>query len=351
MPRSVWRRSLLSLLAVLLGPQAWAQRPLPRDPAILRYPEVPVTVDTDESFPLLFSNSPETPRQAGLLYRDVLVGRGRVLGYHANGLGRPARLLVVASSLAGRAVVTTERRGSAVTRAPDPVIGQRTLLRYFASAPLAPIVLASGEMTVLYSSERLMPGATASVMMDLGIDGGPLQIQVVLVEEGARVDGGRIALLPALERDERHQRGTFAGANRTLSAELSGLPARLTLAGQGDPPLLGVDALSGDPQRLSGNYGVLYRIELRGAQGSLLALSARGSRYRGALQVVDSDRRSLVLAGRGRALLDPALPAALWNPRGEHVELLFVPSNGSNLPVALVFYPREIDRSTVPPGP
>lgn len=329
-------RRLLTLLGLSLGP-ALAQSPAnpPRDPGVLRYPLLRPEEIPAPSFPLLFSDSPENPEQSGLLYRDALTGRARVVAYHANGLTRPARLLVLARNLGGApAQLLTLRRGSAVTPGADPLIGQQTLLRYFASGPLRPRRLAPSGRAVIFDSGLIEPGAVVSLMLDLDTSA-QTELSVVLLAQGERPD----AALPTLAPDPNHQRGTFARAERRLRLALTARPARLVFGGPDDPLLRGTDALTGRPQVLAGNYGLLYDLEILGAQGSLLAASPRGGAYRGTVQLQDGAGPTLALLGQGAALQDPAAPAALWRVRSDRLRLRFVPGNGSNLPLALVFYP------------
>lgn len=329
-------RRLLTLLGLSLGPALAASlTDPPRDPGVLRHPLLRPEERPGPSFPLLFSDSPENPDRSGLLYRDALSGRARVVAYHANGLTRPARLLVLARNLdSAPAQVLTLRRGSAVTPGPDPLIGQQTLLRYFASGPLRPRSLAPSGRSVIFDSGLAPPGAVISLMLDLETSA-RTELSVVVLAQGERPD----AALPTLAPDLGHQRGTFAQAERRLRLAVTARPARLVFGGPDDPALRGTDALTGTPQVLAGNYGLLYDLEITGAQGSLLAASPRGGAYRGALQLQDGARAAQVLLGRGAALQDPAAPSALWRVRSDALQLRFVPGNGSNLPLALVFYP------------
>ncbi|WP_425146046.1 hypothetical protein [Deinococcus sp.] len=345
-PRS-WPARLLALLGVSLAPALALSPPdPPPDRAILSYPALRPDVQPSAFMPLLFSDSPETPGVSGLLYRDTVTGRARVLAYHANGLGRPARVLLLARNPGSEAAqVTPLRQGSAAVRQPDPLVGQQTLLRYFASGPRPPRTLAAGERAVLYDSGPLAPGAVMSLLLDLEASA-PLELSVLMLAQGERLPDS-LADLPALPRDGTHQRGTFAGADRTLSVQLPPAPApvRLVLSGPDDPPIVGTDALTGEAQQLKGNFGVLYDIRIAGAAGRLLAASPRGGAYRGSLLLEDGPRRSQVLLGRGRALLDPAAPSALWQVRSPELRLLFTPANGSNLPLALIFYPASANRT------
>lgn len=332
------RAHSLAALAALLVTLAGAVQPgaLPRDPGVLGFPEVRPGLLADE-VPLLFSDSPERPRQEGLLYRDTVRGEARVLAYHANGLGRPARLVVLARDVGGAGgVLVTTRRGAATTPGPDPVVGQQTLLRCLASRPLAPRSLPPGGAAVLYRSESLAPDAVTSVMLDLHV-GAPTRLSVLMLADAGPLAPAGLEALPVLARDDRHQRGTFRGANRRVRLTLPAGTARLTLGGGEDPALRGTDALTGEEQVLLGNYGVLYTLEVRGAGGRRLALSPRGGVYRGVLGVEEGGRTLPVLIGRGRALRDPGVPAPLWRIRRDPFTFHFVPANGSNLPVALVF--------------
>lgn len=343
------RARSLAALAALLATLAGAVQPgaPPRAPGVLGLPEVRPDLLADE-VPLLLSDSPERPRQGGLLYRDTVRGEARVLAYHANGLGRPARLVVLARDVGGAGgVLVTTRRGAATTPGPDPAAGQQTLLRYLASRPLAPRALPPGGAAVLYRSEPLAPDAVTSVMLDLRANA-PTRLSVLMLADGERLTPAGLEALPVLARDDRHQRGTFRGANRTLRLTLPAGTARLTLGGREDPALRGTDALTGEGQVLLGNYGVVYTLEVTGARGRRLLLAPRGGVYRGVIGVEEGGRTLPVLIGRGRALRDPGAPAALWAARRDPLTLRFVPGNGSNLPVALVFSTGEEPRA---PGP
>lgn len=86
------RARLLPVLAALLAALAGAA---PFAPGVLDLPEVaPERLGDDVA--LIFSDSPEVPDRGGLLYRDTVLGKARVLAYHANGLSRPARLVILA---------------------------------------------------------------------------------------------------------------------------------------------------------------------------------------------------------------------------------------------------------------
>lgn len=347
------RAALLALFTLFAAASAQLRSPLRpppvvRDTKVLTYVNLSPTVTSDAT-PLLFSDSPERPTEPGVLYRDTVTGTARVVAYHVNGLGRPARLMVLTRGVgAGDVRIRTLRRGSATT-GPDPVIGQQTLLRYFASRPLPPRSLAPGEIGVLYSTAPLAPNVVTSVMLDFEVSGAT-EVTVLIVPATPRPSPSALLALPALARDAHHQRGTFIGANRSLDVTLPAGTARVTLGGAPDLPLRGRDALTGDEQTLLGNFGVLYTVRVRGASGRTLGFSTRGGRYRGLLSVRDGERHATRLVGQRRALTDPAALPLLWSARTDTLDVQFVPANGSNLPAALVFYPVTAAEVRTAPG-
>ncbi|MHA0035802.1 hypothetical protein ACXXDK_13285 [Deinococcus sp. PESE-38] len=142
------------------------------DPQVLSYPTVVAQPAERENFPLLFSDSPEAPSQSGVLYQDTVAGRARLLAYHLNALGRPARLYVMARNTEPRPVeVRTERQGETAPTRVEGQLGQVTLLDYFASTADHTLTLAPGEMAAVYASPTLSAGSGVNVLQDLTTTG------------------------------------------------------------------------------------------------------------------------------------------------------------------------------------
>ncbi|UBV42370.1 copper amine oxidase N-terminal domain-containing protein [Deinococcus taeanensis] len=309
------------------------------DPHVLNYPSALVTPQAGPSYPLLFSDSPEIPDQNGILYQDSVTGRARLLGYHLNGLGRTARLYVLARNLESRPVeVRSERLGETAPTRLESILGQVTLLEYFASASSAALALAPGQTAAVYASPTLKPGSGVNVMQDLSTSG-RVELTFVMLEDTLPPTPQVTQQLPYLKSDGRHVRGTFPDAVRTLRVTLSALPTRLIIGdGRVDPALTGTDALTGQGVRLSGNYGVLYDLEVNGAAGTAVALSPRGGLYRGAMNIQDGPITQTIKLPRTGNALKPDEPVLLWRAQSDRLNIDFVPSSGSNLPISLVFY-------------
>ncbi|MFC4638411.1 hypothetical protein [Deinococcus hohokamensis] len=310
-----------------------------RNPA---YPALTAITQPAASFPLLFSDSPEAPGQSGVLYQDRASGRVRVVAYHLSRLTRPARLFVVARSRTAGAAVQVLREGSAGGTRMESVLGQVSVLDFMTGSGRARQDLPAQGLTPLYTSPLLLPGQGAKVMLDLQLSG-EADLSVVMLEEGRPLTEETLQALPRLAPDPQHQRGTFPGAVRSLTVRLGGSPGRLTLGDNlSDLPLSGVDAITGTPQRLSGNYGVQYDITVENTvpgTSTVATFAPRGGQYRGGLVVEDgAERQVLRIPGSG-VLTNGDYPLMLWRTPSRSFRLSFIPTGGSFLPVSLVFYP------------
>lgn len=309
------------------------------DPQVLNYPAVATVPVYQESFPLLFSDSPEAPSQSGVLYQDTIAGRARLLAYHLNALGRPARMYIMARNLEPRSVeVRTDRLGETAPTRVEGQLGQVTLLEYFASNGTRSLTLQPGQTAAVYASPTLGPGSGVNVLQDLTTTG-RVELTFMMLEDGLPPSQQVIQMLPFLKPDGRHQRGTFPNAVRSMRVNLGALPARIVIGdGQVDPAIMGVDKLTGEPQRLIGNYGVLYDLQVNGASGTAVALSPRGGLYRGAMNIEDGPITQAIKLPKTGNALTPNQPVLLWRSLSDQLNIDFIPASGSNLPISLVFY-------------
>lgn len=311
------------------------------DPALLAYPALnPQTLTPSvTALPLIFSDSPERPSQAGILYQDSLEGAVRVLAYHVNGLSGPARLFVVARNPGVTPVtVRTERLGETAPTRVEGVLGQATLLGYFAPSPSSSLTLNPGEYAAVYASPTLNPGSGVNVLQDLFLTG-RVELSVVMLDAALPPTAQVLQQSVYLPPDGQHQRGTFPNAVRQLRVAFSQLPARLVIGdGALDPVLTGTDVLTGTPQRLLGNYGLLYDLQVLGTQGVAVALSPRGGLYRGAMSITDGPITQAIKLPRVGVLTRADQPALLWRAQSNQLSMDFVPASGSFLPVNLLFY-------------
>ncbi len=331
-----------------------------QDSAVLSYPQAQQFRE-DEPIPLLFSDSPEEPKQSGLLYEDAVNGNARLMAYHANGMSSPGRLLVWASNLESTPVsVRVSKFGATSATTVVSTLGRASLLDFLTSSGLESLNLEPTQSAPLYISNALDPGEGLNLMFDLETSG-RTQLSVYFLDETLVTPSlgdlnGPLMLstlrnMPALARDTSHQRGTFYGAVRKIRIDLSQIPtggAIRQIIGDGnfDPNIVGRDVLTGDSMALKGNFGVTYRVTLENTRGTVGAIVPRGGPYAGAIKI-NGVYTGLPESG---TLYRNDLPVVMYRANDlNRVELELVPASGSYLPLNFLFYrpePRSIAAST-----
>lgn len=254
----------------------------------------PVAVCTPNDAPsLLFSDSPEEPVQDGVLYADtVAAGRHRFYVYHANG-GAAARKfpIVVLNQGAQDTSLTIRRRGLAAPSKAYVSVGKTVLIDWLAPQQVVKVVTVPAGKRVLLDPALDALHADKAELVHAIYDvetTAPLKVSFVSVLANADAVAAT-AGLPLLTRDPDHQRGTFANADVVLAfqadAPKNGI-RHLRLGGdETDKTLTGIDAPTGDAQKLLGNYGVLYRV-FATATPYALAIAPRGGAWGGAARAI-----------------------------------------------------------------
>ena len=315
-------------------------------------PCLPVRVCAPADAPtLLFSDSPESPSANGVLYADVVpAGRFRVYVYHANG-GTTLRKfpVVVLNEGAVDAHVTIEHAGVAPAPSQDYVgIGKAVAKAWLASQGGATITVPAGMRVLLDAALDALHAANAELVhaiYDLRVDA-PVKISVVSVDAStdAAAAASGLSLLTAIGGDGR---GTFAGADVLLvpSAPLDAIGmAHLRLGGGvTDDDLRGVDATSGLPVTLKGNFGVLYRMRFDARANVALAVAPRGTDWGGAAEIapgVDAPT-PFVLLPRAQTSLGTVTDAISLGrfAAGSAPYVRLFTAGGSNLPIDVVIAP------------
>lgn len=303
-------------------------------------PSLPRQDESADGPTLLFSDSPEQVREDGLLYRDAVEGPFRVVAYHLNAKATPGRLMTVVKNVDVKpALVKLDRTGETAPARVEGVLGQVTLMDYFASRPGTQLSLAPGESAILYLSPTIVPQSGVSLMAD-GTTDARLEVSLVFSGELGPAPEALLAL-PALAPDSNHVRGTFPQAIRRFALDLGGtLPAKAIVGDPGqDPAAAGKDVLTPADVQLKGNYGVTYDVTLRNAAGVALAISPRGGLYKGVVRVEEEGQTPLLIPlPKSGNIADPNRPLLFHRARSRTVRLQFVPASGSHLPVHLLFF-------------
>jgi hypothetical protein len=312
-----------------------------------RAPCLPTLVCRDDSAPtLVFSDSPEMPNKDGILYTDTLpAGRYRAYVYHANGSATPRRFPVTlhnAGAAEAHAVIT--KRGVVRPSHEYAAIGRDVAAMHMTSS-LRTVVKVPPGARVLLDAE--LAGLTAQkddlvqAMIDFESDA-TLKIDFTSVSGDRRADVTPLDL-PVLARDG-HDRGTFKSAGLVLVAPQAAAVAadtgarRLRLGtGEVDPLFEGVDAVTGKPLKLGGNYGVTYDVRVAMPRGGTIALSPRGGEWAGGLRLAATNAsfEGAVPAGAD-PLGDPHAMISMGALGAGDARLQFVTGGGSSTPLDLI---------------
>jgi hypothetical protein len=306
-------------------------------------PCLPVIVCTPADAPaLLFSDSPESPAQDGVLYADTVpAGRYRFYVYHANGGATVRKFPIVAlNSGAKPAKITIVRRGHAPPSTQYVSVGKTVLLDWLVDRAPVDVIVPAGARVVLddaLDQLHAAPNELVHAIYDVVTDG-TLKISIVSVTAGA--DAAAVtAGLSLLARDFDHQRGTFPGADVLVVAasgaaldggvgQQSGVQRLRLGLDEVDDTLMGVDAPTGATQKLLGNYGMLYRFALGLAAPATAAVAPRGGAWGGVLRAGSSSAVALPSAMQQLASTTDAIVVGAVSG-----ELRLLTGGGSNLPV------------------
>ena len=282
----------------------------------------------DDAPTLLFSDSPEMPSTDGVLYADTVPkGRYRLYVYHANGASTERKFpIVVLNQGAATAHVSIVRRGLASPSTQYVAQGQTVLADFFAdrapvdvAVPAGQRVLLDAGLDALHAGQNELVHAIYDVVTDA-------TLKISFVTVAAATDAATAtASLSLLARDVDHQRGTFPSADIILygTSQSSGVQRLRLGANEVDATLDGVDAPTGDAQKLLGNYGVHYHLEI--PRSAPTAITARGGAWGGAMRASSSIDKLAVSTTTDAVALGPLTFFDVMT------------AGGSNLPIDVFF--------------
>lgn len=314
--------------------------------------KVPYTY-MDEPSLLIRSNSPETVNTEGIVYKESSSGQTRFMIHHVNNTGKRVKMYVIATNNnPNPAVFEQQNMGFAGPTPYATVAGKLSIDKWFKSiqtgADQKKEYLQPGESKLILTELNKTPmkeGQVISLYSDAYSDYS-LDYNVILVEEN-KDPFEALPLLPVLDRDGVHNRGTYPNATRIIKYdEHVGIkPARLPLGdNSSDPNLVGTDPMAYTDASNAGNFGVLYKITLTNvAPRTLISFNPRGGKYSGVALV----NNQLVSIAEGNvAVANSSEQSVLYRTgsTGESVTILFSAAPGSNLPVNLLFTPLPSEK-------
>ncbi|BBH21143.1 hypothetical protein Back11_24880 [Paenibacillus baekrokdamisoli] len=314
--------------------------------SVLKFQSLSYKIQNEDA-QLVRSNSPETLIQEGIAYDSQISGQVRFMFHNVNKIGYPVKMYLIATNNNSSAVnVSTSSFGMG---GPDKFVentGKLSTIRYLSSLLANPTPkwksIAPGKSEILLddiSKVTIKQDDAISAYGDVYADQ-ELEYRVVVAAVG-KDPIASLSSLSIMERDGKHVRGTFNNANRTIEMpDILGNQAQLIRLGDPtiDTILNGIDEVTGKLELNLGNYGVLYHLRLpHVAPHTLIAINPRGGFYTGGFVV-----NGQVVAVSNTSILKDNTEAAVLYRTGdseESVDIVFTPSSGSNLPIAMMFLP------------
>ncbi|WP_339272674.1 stalk domain-containing protein [Paenibacillus sp. FSL W8-0426] len=314
--------------------------------------KVPYTY-TDEPSLLIRSNSPETVNTEGIVYKESSTGQTRFMIHHVNNTGKRVKMYVIATNNNPYpAVFEQQNMGFAGPTPYATVAGKLSIDKWFKSIQTGSDqkkeYIQPGESKLILTELNKTPmkqGQVISLYSDAFSDY-PLDYNVIMVEEN-KDPFEALPMLPVLDRDGVHNRGTYPNATRIITYDqpLGDKPARLPLGDNAsDPNLVGKDPMAYIDASNAGNFGVLYKITLNNvAPRTLISFNPRGGKYFGVALV---NGQVVQIAENSTSVNTSSEQSVLYRTgsSGESVTILFSAAPGSNLPVNLLFTPLPMEK-------
>lgn len=314
--------------------------------------KVPYTY-RDEPSLLIRSNSPETVNTEGIVYKESSSGQTRFMIHHVNNTGKRVKMyVIVTNNNPNPAVFEQQNMGFAGPTPYATVAGKLSIDKWFKSiqtrADQKKEVIQPRESKLILTELNKTPikeGQVISLYSDAYSDY-TLDYNVILVEEN-KDPFETLPMLPVLDRDGVHNRGTYPNATRIITYDqlVGAQPARLPLGDNAsDPNLVGTDPMAYTDASNAGNFGVLYKITLNNvAPRTLISFNPRGGKYSGVALV---NNQVVSIADGNVAVSNSSEQSVLYRTGayGESVTILFSAAPGSNLPVNLLFTPLPSEK-------
>ncbi|HTV39679.1 MAG TPA: hypothetical protein VMF08_03825 [Candidatus Sulfotelmatobacter sp.] len=320
---------------------------------------------------LIFSDSPESPTNAGILYMDtnlpptVAGAANRVFVYHVNAsFSETMRFSVlIRNNGKSAAALRVRRTGIAGPSANYLHVGETAVYRWLTSAPCPARAVAPGQTIRLdthFDSIQIGHGGLANGIWDYTFDQ-PHAIIICALHSNDVPDivGPTLAVLAR----DIHDRGTFAYCDKLCAASARVIvdPAagvrQFPIGGGSDVYVTGWDYAVFPPTAATndGNYGVLYTVKMNTASDDSRALalallmSPQGGPWCGAVNAAPGllAGGTFFIPSTGSAVSDPSsatIEGEYFPGAPKEVWFQFMPAGASSFPVYVMTVPFSRDR-------
>ncbi|MGL6173403.1 MAG: hypothetical protein ACRC1P_02190 [Cellulosilyticaceae bacterium] len=289
---------------------------------------------------LVMSNSPESVKEEGILYEEVVKGKGRLLVHHINHIKEEnKRLVVLAQNKSSKRVDFTIK--NKIFRGPSKdvlAIGQRVLYDYFNKGNGVHVNLMPEETYIIYDSlkDKWKYDEVISGMVDFEGEG-CIKYIVASINQETQIE--QVPNMSLAKRDV-HPRGTFEHLAKYYNIKLDKVDqnTKVVIGGTEAEWERGKDTLTQKNSINRGNFGVTYHLRITAEQDTAVILNPRGNMFRGAIE----------WEGEGAYLVPkygyfPSLEKAAYLgiiKKGETKELVYMLPCGSSAPIVIGFIPE-----------
>ncbi len=310
------------------------------------YKEITPSVTTFGEGSLMMSDSPESVKAVGILYKDTLEGPGRILIHHSNEFTEEEnarenkRLVLMAENKTDEPANFVIANRIIKGPAEDALyVGQQQLLAYLRGDGYNSYTLNPGEKMYIYDSgaRRWGKNQLISGKMDFFITG---KVTFTVAAIGKNTTMDEIEGLPKLQKDI-HPRGTFGVTDIYHQIELmDNEPTKLLLGKDASEWIEGYDAITGEVVKNRGNFGITYHLKITAKQDIGLILNPRGGIFRGAIKwdgnkTYLAPSKGFFSGHNSKAVMIGTMKA------GETRTLEYILPNGSASPVLIGFIPKS----------
>lgn len=291
----------------------------------------------------LLSDSPENVYQNGILYEDIIEGKGRINFHHINNYTdkpRDKKIVVMAENITDQPI--SIQLLDKIIKGPSVdtlYVGQLLLHQYFRGNGYVNYTLQPGQKMLLINTEdknwdtkMLLAG-----QMDL-VTSGKVKFTVASADKGMTT--AQVSKLPYLETGV-HPRGTFDTTQLYYEVTATaGKPTYFIIGSGSEEWITGRDAIKNIPVLNIGNYGIVYHIKIKAEEDMGIILNPRGGPFRGSVRI---DGKYTYMIPNKSYLPGNGIKASVVSviKKGEIMEIEYSLPNASSSPILFGMIPKS----------
>lgn len=307
----------------------------------LNYKDVVVTEKTDVPGTLIMSDSPEVVKGEGILYKDKLKGKGRLLVHHISAIPdttKTQRLALILRNETQEPITVTLSNKAIKGPVADTLrAGQVALEAYYKGSAPETIKLAPGESQYIYDKNWLN-NQCITAHIDIESSGEVTFITAALNGDQTLKDIDLLTYYPA---DGAHYSGTYDKIAFNYSIVLDGKESEKLNIGipNSGEWVVGYDQRTMGYVENAGNFGVSYYLKVTATEDTGVILNNRGGTFKGAIKW-NNEVYNMPLEGTFSGTTTKAVTVGTIR-KGETVTIEYMLPNGSAAPTLIGFIPKS----------